>query len=444
MKRSDLSLAILLSIGLTACGGGGGGDPGLPSTMPPPPSGTPSPAPQPGPAPYDACINLDGIQQTVPKGYVASGGYCTLVDACLNYAGNQTLDELADKGFVRDEATGDCHLERNHRALSTTGVDVVRMAGYTGGNVGVAILDTGYLPNHSEYVQSVVSVVRYLDSDGDGIPNKIDGDYYADGAWHGTPVTSQACGVKSGVATRCGLYLKVAAFYDSYIVAAAKDAILADGVPIINSSNGLGSDAMIYWSATSGYDPEGLMGVLSNSASVYVNAAGNEAQSLSDAFDSAKAQSPEYDSCLDHPQEAENVLFVGAYDLSKKDLALYSNYPGHRKAFQDRFLVTGDYMFEAASENGPDAFKEVSGTSLAAPQASGALAVLMAANPRLTAPQAAQILLDTAQRPAFLGYGKTCTEKTDLGTFETDCGAMKFGRGLMDLPKAVEVAKASG
>lgn len=65
----------------------------------------------------------------------------------------------------------------------------------------------------------------------------------------------------------------------------------------------------------------------------------------------------------------------------------------------------------------------------------------MEANPGLTAIEAAQILLDTAKRPASLGYGTTCTVTTDLGTFSSDCGAMKFGRGLMDLPKAVEAVK---
>ncbi|MEW6178237.1 MAG: hypothetical protein AB1588_21365, partial [Pseudomonadota bacterium] len=95
MKRSTLSLAILLSLGLTACGGGGGG------TTPPVTTA-------------DACTNIDGDQASVPAGYAASNTTCTLVDACLNYDGNQTLVEIADKGFVRDDASGNCQLERNH------------------------------------------------------------------------------------------------------------------------------------------------------------------------------------------------------------------------------------------------------------------------------------------------------------------------------------------
>jgi len=72
---------------------------------------------------------------------------------------------------------------------------------------------------------------------------------------------------------------------------------------------------------------------------------------------------------------------------------------------------------------------------------SGALAILLEVNPRLNAIQAAKVLLDTADRPASLGYGTTCSSTTPKGTFITDCGAMKFGRGLMNVPKAIEVAK---
>ncbi|MGD9889330.1 MAG: hypothetical protein AB7S56_08720 [Halothiobacillaceae bacterium] len=40
----------------------------------------------------------------------------------------------------------------------------------------------------------------------------------------------------------------------------------------------------------------------------------------------------------------------------------------------------------------------------------------------------AHILLDTADRPARLGYGTTCSQMTSKGTFTSDCGAMKYTR----------------
>ncbi|MFZ5467293.1 MAG: S8 family serine peptidase [Pseudomonadota bacterium] len=442
MKRSTLTLAILLSLGLTACGGGGGGsgtanpiDPGAGTGGTNPPVTT-----------ADACTNIDGDQASVPPGHTASGTTCTLVDACLNYDGNQTLVEIADKGFVCDDASGNCQLERNHAALSTTGIDVVRMAGYTGNGIGVAIVDTGYLPDHSEYMNSLVVAASYHDANANYILDageKVDGDYSTDVPEHGTAVTSQAGGMKSGTATACSLYLKGVHgdMSSQHLLIATKDAIQSEGLPVINHSNAIASDAMIYWSASAGYDPTGLMFVLSNSGSVLVSAAGNSATSLSESFDSVKAVAPEFESFLDYPQEAENFLAVGSYDRENNDLALYSNYPGHRESFQSRFIVAGDYAYEAASSTGSNAFEWVLGTSAAAPQVSGAIAVLMEVKPGLTAIEAAQILLDTAKQLPEWGYGQTCTEKTDLGTFTTDCGAMKFGRGLMDLPKAVEMVR---
>lgn len=53
----------------------------------------------------------------------------------------------------------------------------------------------------------------------------------------------------------------------------------------------------------------------------------------------------------------------------------------------------------------------------------------------------AHILLDTADRPARLGYGTTCSQTTSKGTFTSDCGAMKYGRGVMNVMAAIEKAK---
>lgn len=236
MKRSTLTLAILLSLGLTACGGGGGGsgtanpiDPGAGTGGTNPPVTT-----------ADACTNIDGDQASVPPGHTASGTTCTLVDACLNYDGNQTLVEIADKGFVRDDASGNCQLERNHAALSTTGIDVVRMAGYTGKGIGVAIVDTGYLPDHSEYVNSLVVAASYHDENANYILDageKVDGDYSTDVPEHGTAVASQAGGMKSGTAPACSLYLKgVHGRMDASLFMATKDAIQSEGLPVINHS----------------------------------------------------------------------------------------------------------------------------------------------------------------------------------------------------------------
>lgn len=439
--------ALLLSLGLTACGGGGGGASGVINDPTPAPIPAPDPTPVPPPT-TDACINLDGVQDTVPSGYTAgSDGTCTLTDACLNYQGNQTLLELADKGFVRDDTTGDCRLERNHVALSTTGIDVVRMMGYTGRGVRISIVDEGFLPTHSEYADKVVGAARYVDQDTDyqlDTDEKFDGDFNEENPYHGTAVTSQAAGTKAGVAPGVALDLKSVGKYPQSqdLAIATKDVLLQQGIPVGNYSNDWLTGHLMYRSQHGVYpDETGVISLVARTSSVLVFGAGNKATDLSDTFDMVESRSADTETLFDHADEANHFLMVGAFDKEKNDLALYSNFPGYRQSFQDRFIVAGDYLMEIASDQNDMEFSVSSGTSLTSPMVAGAIAVLMEANPALTAVQAAQILLDTARQDPAWGYGTSCTVTTDLGTFTTDCGKMKFGRGLMDLPKAVEVAR---
>ncbi|MEW6181531.1 MAG: S8 family serine peptidase, partial [Chloroflexota bacterium] len=361
--------------------------------------------------------------------------------------GNQTLVEIADKGFVRAESTGNCQLERNHAALSTTGIDVVRMAGYTGNGIPVAVIDSGFLPTHTEYSAQIMSAASYTDANADFVLDageKAVDDYDVETSGHGTGVTGQVVGQKAGVATRANIHLK--GLHENYPISydeiiAVKEAVLAEAIPVVSLSTDLGTDFLMYRSQYS-YDETGLFAALSPTGSVMVFAAGNSGADLSWEYDMGENYDPTTDSFFEHADEADNVLFVGAYDQDNNELAAYSNYPGYRASFQERFIVSGDFTFETASNEGDSAFSVVSGTSYATPQVSGALAILMEAKPGLTAVEAAQILLDTAKQLPEWGYGKTCSETTELGTFSTDCGAMKFGRGLMDLPAALEAAAA--
>ena len=144
---------------------------------------------------------------------------------------------------------------------------------------------------------------------------------------------------------------------------------------------------------------------------------------------------------LDVPEEAAHVLFVGIYDETEQDISIDSNYPGHRPNVQARFLTVTGTSLDTASSGDDSAYRNVGGTSFGTPLIAGALAILREADPRLTPPEAAGILLQTARRPAAAGYGQTCTSPTDLGTFATDCGAMKLGMGILDLPAALRSAR---
>jgi len=366
-------------------------------------------------------------------------------DACPNYAGVQTQAELTDRGFV-PVASGDCELARNHRALALSGVDQVRMDGWDGRNVAVAVIDSGYRVTHEALRDHVLSVAAYHDANAnyqlDAEDKAVNDAAEIIGA-HGTAVAGLLAGRGIGVAPTAGLWLKALRDENPLVrdvAIAIDDALLVEGQKLVNVSLDLFSNVLIYRTAAS--DNSGILAAMAQSQAVVVSAAGNSGLDLSDALDDAQSRKADMHSFLDQPAEAAHVLLVGVYDETTQDLAVYSNHPGHRASAQARFAVTAGANVESASSGGDNVYRAVGGTSFSTPIISGALAILLEANPRLGPVEAAKILLETAQRPARLGYGTTCTTTTALGSFSSDCGAMRFGQGILDLPAALARAKA--
>ncbi len=367
-------------------------------------------------------------------------------DVCLNYPGEQTLIEITAKGFV-DNGAGDCYLARNHDAFALSGVDVVHMEGWTGKDNPIAVIDSGFRVTHEAIIQQIQAVAAYHDDNANYLMDageKDDGVAAELIAAHGTAVAALAAGEGVGVAPGAGLWLKAMGDENPLtrdLAIATLDALNNEGLGIINHSNNLFSDGLIYRTASD--DETGILPALTISNAAIVAAAGNYGDDLSELLDNAQYQVPTLKSFFEFPDEAENVLLVGVYDLVAEDIALFSNTPGHRKGIQARFLVTGGEM-ESASSGSDSDYREVYGTSLAAPLVSGSIAVLQEVNPELTPVEAANILLETARRPSELGYGQTCTSETYLDTFSSDCGAMTFGMGIMDLSAAVTRAQEAG
>ena len=367
-------------------------------------------------------------------------------DVCLNYDGTQTHAEITAKGFVTDDS-GDCRLALNHEAFASMGVDRIRMAGRSGANIPVAVIDSGFRVTHEAIAAQVQSVAAYHDlnenyrlDDGE----KILGDAAKIVAAHGTGVAALLAGQGVGIAPGAGLWVKAAGDENPYtrdLAIATIDALEAEGIGILNHSIDLFSDGLIYRSAQD--DETGILPALAASRAVIVTAAGNTGLDLSGSLDYAHSQVPALTCFLDVPEEAAHVLFVGIYDETEQDIALDSNYPGYRTNVQARFLTVTGTSLDTASSGSDSAYRNVGGTSFGTPLIAGALAILREAGPRLTPPEAAGILLQTARRPAEAGYGQTCTSDTDLGTFAADCGAMKLGMGILDLPAALAQAETS-
>lgn len=117
------------------------------------------------------------------------------------------------------------------------------------------------------------------------------------------------------------------------------------------------------------------------------------------------------------------VIMAGAIDIHKQ-LDGYSNYPGSDPDMQARFLVAPgdvqDIHLKSDNKTETSTWWYWTGTSFSAPLVSAAIADLMSAKQGLTAQQAAQALLDTADKN-FTGYDPA-----------------KYGQGIIDVKAALQ------
>lgn len=357
MKKSVI-LFILLSI--TACGGGGGGGGGG--------SGSSSAAPVSTP-------NTSWISPT-----------STSVDSY------KTAEYNAQWGLNKIHAAeAYALLEANSKTVAGDGVKI-------------GIIDSGVQTTHVEIAGNYSSSGSFDYFNGDSNPNDDNG--------HGTHVASTAAGVKDnsgmhGVAFDATIIAEKVigaggTGSSSYTVSGIYGAISA-GAKIINLSLGSSSDIPDVKSALT----------FAKAADVLTLAATGNDHSSQPNYPAKYAA----DSSL-----TGYVLAVGAigYDGT---LAGYSNYCGDAKSY---CLVApggsndGNNAHSIYAAIPTDGYGYKDGTSMATPMVAGAAAVIRGAWTFLTAPQVAQILLQSANR-SFSGYNDT-----------------QYGQGILDLEAAVQ------
>ena len=317
-------------------------------------------------------------------------------------------------------------------------VTVERTAeGEDAGSVNVAVIDSGIDTAHQAFQgDNDVGDPIYsggIDYTGDDAPG-------TDTDGHGTTVASVIAGRDigyAGNATLSSYRLPVVngGFYTSDVLRAAADAATA-GDPVLNlSMDGVVVDPVSnYYAAQQSTDTttQARFALIDASGAVAAVAAGNAGANFSVAVDA--------DTTWDRSNPMyTQTLIVGALDENEQ-LAGYSNYAGENGDVQERFLVAKGYQTAAEAGTG-DGYQQVLGTSFAAPEVSAALATMLAYWDFWSPEEAAQHLLDTADRSFANANANPDDDYGDAScgaSGDTDCGLYNFGQGRLDIAAALE------
>ncbi len=384
---SSLALGVLLA----GCGGGGGGKGPTVSTPPPPPplASAPAPAPSPTPAPPPPASAPAPAPSPAP---VTAGGAKPVVLPVP--AGFDTAE------FRRSDGP------HQHNAAQAW------QSGVTGKGVTIAVVDSGIDTANPEFAGRIATASRDMFASRDQLSGSYD---------HGTRVAQVAVGARDnagilGMAHGASVLALRAdqpgscdspaggsscAFYDS-IIAQAVTYAADHGAKIVNLSLGGGSASSVLADAVRAASARGTLVVVS---------AGNEGLAAPTDFTNRLVAAG-----------GGAVLVVGSVDGTGQ-ISAFSNRAGSNAT--GFITARGEGVCCTYQDGGiftdANGYARVfSGTSFAAPQVSGAAALLAEAFPHLTGKQLAAILLESA---------------FDAGATGPDA---IYGSGILDLARAFE------
>ena len=364
---------VCLALGLSACGGGGG------NTRPSPPAPAPAPAPAPPPA------------STAPP---------PPIDA----------------------------------QLTLTNTNAAHAAGYTGTGVTIGVVDTGVTSTHPALAGRVIKELTYVNPATNNL--KVDdvnghGTYVAEIA-AGKPFGQLVGGIAPGASIVSARIIDDSAPDDNGSTPPApvnsSDAIplgqvnadlIANGVKVMNNSWG-----GISWSASDTATTQGFHDAyntfINSWGGLVVFAAGNDSQANPSTIAALPSLAPDL---------AKGWLTVVAINSnSPTQLDSYSNKCGI--AMNYCLAAPGDVIVSGKSDTSTanETYWIVEGTSLAAPQVSGAAALVWQAYPYFSNDLVRQTLLGTAdpmggsQPNATFGYGELDVGKAVNGPEQFNWG----------------------
>ena len=342
--------------------------------------------------------------------------------------------------------------------LDDIGAPAAWSRGYTGAGSKIAIFDTGIDMDHSEFEGRIAGAKCFTGMCAAGYETIDDKNRYS----HGTHVAGLAAAGfdgkgMTGVAPEAELLIGKTAYdwgyFDFSKVDEAIEWAMANGADVMNISANMNVDRTYknsltrlndgtYYAndsrsefATKGYSNYtissssylNVVDAMRGHEGVLVLAAGNQGMSIAGAPSNIALED----------SVGERVLVVGNYDVRTNDLYRGSNAAGtvcfdktgnscaDDKRISDRFIMApGMYVASASANNG---YRTLSGTSMAAPQVAGAVAVVRQMWPHMTGSNLTKLLLNTASTDEITNYN-----------------VERHGQGLLDLDEATKPQGAVG
>jgi autotransporter-associated beta strand protein len=364
-RQRELAFAVCLSLGLAACGGGGGSkSSGAGIVVTPPPPTTPT---EPDP-PIDAQIALTNVAAAHAAGFTGNGVAIGIIDSGVTSTHPALTGRVTAKLTYVDPST------------NNTGVDDV-----VGHGTAVAEIAAGRA--FGKFAGGVAPDATIISAR--IINDKAPTD---DGSGQGNQATSaDPLGTVNGD-------------------------VIARGARILNNSWG-----GVYWDASDTAATKSFHDAYApfTAGHLFVFAAGNSGEANPSTVAALPSRAPDI--------EAGWLTVVALDSNNPTQMATYSNRCG--VAMNYCLAAPGDVIVASATSTATNTSYEVwKGTSLAAPQVSGAAAVVMQAFPALGVNAVRQIILGTADDlgaagpDAVFGYGRLNVGRAIRGPATFDWG----------------------
>jgi len=371
-RRDTAALVFFAALGLTGCGGGGGNVKNTSSAAPAPPAAPPAPAPS----------------SSIPQ---------PPIDA----------------------------------QLAITHTYAAHNAGFTGAGVVIGIVDTGVMPNQPALAGRVTKELTYVDPSTNNLA--VD-DVVGHGTWvseiaAGAPYGQFAGGIAPGATIVSARIIDDNAGDDNGTSAPTQvtssdplgqvsSDLIAAGVKVMNNSwGGISWDASDTATTQSFHDA--YSGFINQAGGLVVFAAGNDSAANPSTIAALPSLAPDL--------EKGWLTVVAVNSLNPTALEGYSNKCG--EAMNYCLAAPGDVIVGGKDDTVANpSYYIVEGTSLAAPQVSGAAALVWQAYPYFTNDLVRQTILGTADplggsqpNPTF-GYGELDVAKAVNGPEQFNWG----------------------